>query len=257
MTKKGREPIIAGNWKMYKTIPEAVDFIAKLAPKLDTSVARVYIAVPFTIIAPAAEKAKGTKITIGAQNMNDASKGAFTGEIAANMLVDAGAHFVILGHSERRRNFGETSAFIHKKVESALKSQLQPLVCVGESREERESGKAEEIVRDQILETLDSVSKESMNEVIIAYEPIWAIGTGANATPDDAQNMIHFCRQVISDKWGERVAEHVVIQYGGSVTPENAHDFMEQPDIDGLLVGGASLNVDTFSKIVNYQVEKQ
>jgi triosephosphate isomerase len=253
MTNPERTPVIAGNWKMYKTIPEALDFIEKLVPRIEGAAAKVYIAVPFTVIAPAVEKAKDTMITIGAQNMNDASEGAFTGEIAAKMLVDAGAKFVILGHSERRRLFSESSSFVSKKVRRALQSGLQPIVCVGESLEERKANKAEELVRDQLLETLDGVSRDELAQMIIAYEPVWAIGTGENADPEQAQDMHYFCRKVLADKWGEKVAQEVIIQYGGSVKPENAKAYMSQPDIDGLLVGGASLNVESFSKIVNYQ----
>lgn len=257
MTEQIRDVVIAGNWKMHKTIQEAVSFISELAAQISASKDKVYLAVPFTAISPVAEKAKEAGIIIGAQNMNDASEGAFTGEIAAKMLVEAGAKFVILGHSERRRLFSETSSFIQRKVKKAFDSHLQPLVCVGESLEERESGRAEEIIREQILETLDGISKNEITQMILAYEPVWAIGTGNTATPEDAQVMIHFCRQVVADKWGEEAANQLVIQYGGSVTPENAPILMEQSDIDGLLVGGASLKVGTFSRIVNYQVEKQ
>lgn len=253
MTDFTRPIIIAGNWKMYKTTEETHAFIKELAPKVANALAQVFLAVPFTSIKDAATEAKETRIVIGGQNMNDADDGAFTGEIAARMLLDVGARFVILGHSERRHLFNETNAFINRKVLRALDDGLRPILCIGEQLPEREQGIFEQVVKDQLSACLEGVTPEKMKQVIIAYEPVWAIGTGLNATPDTAQQMHSFCRRYIADKFGQDVASHTLILYGGSVKPENARTLMLEPDIDGLLVGGASLSADAFSKIVNFQ----
>lgn len=247
-----RQKIIAGNWKMYKTIAEAVDFVKNLIPLIKESPVSVYLAVPFTVIKPAADQAKGSSIFIGAQNMNDASEGAFTGEIAARMLKDAGAQFVILGHSERRHLFHESSELVNKKVRKALSEGLQPIVCIGETASERADGATEKVLQEQLLQSLAGVSALEMKHVILAYEPVWAIGTGQAATPEDAEAMHRFCRKCIADVWGEDVSQQIVIQYGGSVKPANAKAFMDKEDVDGLLVGGASLTLDTFSNIIHY-----
>ena len=251
-----RPVVIAGNWKMYKTIEETKAFVQKLIPAVKNTDRQVYLAVPFTAIKPAAEEAAGTNIVIGAQNMNDAREGAFTGEIAGKMLVDAGAKFVLLGHSERRKLFGETSEFINKKVKRALMEGLQPIVCVGETLEEREAGKAEQVLDEQLSQTLNEIQAEQIGKLILAYEPVWAIGTGRTATPAQAEQMHQFCREFVSKKWGPEVAEKMVVLYGGSVRPENVAELIEQPDIDGVLVGGASLSPESFSEIVNYQTIK-
>ena len=233
---------------MYKTVEEAALFVKNLAPLVTKA---TYLAVPFTAIKSAADIAKGTLIDIGAQNMHDASEGAFTGEIAAKMLLDAGARFVILGHSERRRLFHETSALVNKKVKRALSEKIQPLLCIGETLEQREAGKTEEIIRSQLLESLADISLDQHPEIMLAYEPVWAVGTDMAATPETAQEAHRFCRQCISEKWGEEAANKIVIQYGGSVKPDNAQNLLNEPDIDGLLVGGASLTVESFSQIAN------
>lgn len=251
MKQSNRPCIITGNWKMYKTVGEAANFVKTLAPLVQESQSLIYLAVPFTVIKAAADQAKNTKVVIGAQNMNDASEGAFTGEICARMLKDVGAQFVILGHSERRRFFNESSDFVNKKVKRALVDKLQPIVCVGETLQEREQGLAEEVVKKQLQETLAGIENLEIGNLVIAYEPVWAIGTDKTATPKDAQEMHQFCRQVIVSLLGSEVAEKIVIQYGGSVKPENAKALLEQPDVDGLLVGGASLSVDSFVKIIN------
>ncbi|MCB1111056.1 MAG: triose-phosphate isomerase [Chlamydiia bacterium] len=254
MTFASRPVVIAGNWKMHKTAKEAVDFVNALAPKVAQSQASVFLAVPFTTIHPVVEALNGNShITVGAQNMNDADEGAFTGEIAGKMLLEAGAKFVVLGHSERRHIFGETSAFINKKVKRALADGLKPIVCFGETLEEREAGNTHEVLKEQISVTLEGLTPDQVAQIIIAYEPVWAIGTGKTATPLEAQDAHDFCRRFIGAKWGDEIASQIVIQYGGSVKPDNAKSLMVQTDIDGLLVGGASLDVDTFSKIVNYQ----
>ncbi len=183
--------------------------------------------------------------------MNDASEGAFTGEIAAKMLLDVGAKFVLLGHSERRQLYGETDEWIQKKMVRALKDKLPPILCVGENLAERQENKTEEVVRTQIHNCLQGVSQEEMKEVILAYEPVWAIGTGMSATPEMAEETHKYCRNVIAEEWGEEVAEELSILYGGSVKPENAKTLLKQENIDGLLVGGASLSLASFSKIIN------
>ena len=244
-----RTPVIAGNWKMYKTIEEACAFVETLAPLPEPSQAAVYLAVPFTAIHAVAQME--APVIVGGQNMNDASEGAFTGEIAARMLKEAGARFVILGHSERRHIFNESSAFINKKVHRALQEELQPIVCVGETLEQRERGETEAVLEEQILDSLKGVGKREIPKLILAYEPVWAIGTGRVAHPDDAQSAHAFCRRLIAKKWSEPAAEKLVIQYGGSVKPESAAVLMAQPDIDGLLVGGASLSPQTFSEIIH------
>jgi len=247
-----RQYVIAGNWKMYKTGKEAQAFIEQLAPLVKDSTSSVYLSVPYTAIQSAAEKAAGTNVIIGAQNMNDASEGAFTGEISAEMLKDAGAQFVILGHSERRLYFNETNEFINKKIKKALSDDIQPILCIGESLEQRESGQANDVLQEQIRESLKSINAEDFSKVILAYEPVWAIGTGKTATPEIAQETHAFCRKVIADIWGDDVAENIVIQYGGSVKPGNVDVLMAQEDIDGALVGGAALEPESFAQIVNF-----
>jgi triosephosphate isomerase (TIM) len=251
--KSSRPIVIAGNWKMYKTIEEAKAFVETLSPMLKKSQAAIYLAVPFTAIYPTSQLVKELKspIQIGAQNMNDATEGAFTGEIAARMLLDAGAQFVILGHSERRHFFQESDAFIQKKVKRALSEKIQPILCVGETLEERESGRLEETLRRQLLGCLGDLGEDQLNNLLLAYEPVWAIGTGKVAKAEDAQAAHAFCRKVILEKWGEEYASRLSILYGGSVKPENAADLLAQEDIDGLLIGGASLSPEDFSQIIN------
>lgn len=248
-----RPLIITGNWKMYKTIDEAKRFIETLAPLIVKSQAKVYLAVPFTALFPSVELVKSlhAPLVIGAQNMNDASEGAFTGEIAGRMLKGAGAQFVILGHSERRRFFHETDAYINKKVKRALKDNLQPIVCIGETLEQKEQGMTETTLQEQIQNTFEGITSEQMKSIILAYEPVWAIGTGKVATPEDAEKVHLFCREFIGERWGKDVADTILIHYGGSVKPENAQALLAEPNIDGLLVGGASLSPETFSQIVN------
>ncbi len=251
-SKKIRPLIIAGNWKMYKTIDEAAAFVKELIPLIENCDAGVYLSVPFTAIHPTAKLIEelGASVIIGAQNMSDATKGAFTGEVAAAMLKDAGAQFVILGHSERRHIFGEDDSFINKKVRRALSENLEPIVCVGETLEERESGRVEERLQAQIEGSLAGVSSEEMSRVILAYEPVWAIGTGKVAKEEDAEKAHHFIRELIGKKWGQDVADGIKILYGGSAKPDNAASLLAEPDVDGLLVGGASLAPESFSQIV-------
>lgn len=236
---------------MYKTSTDAVAYIKALIPLVKEAQTLVYLAVPFTTIAAAAKEAKSSTITIGAQNMHDASEGAFTGEIAAKMLVEAGAKFVLLGHSERRRLFQETNAFINRKIKTAIAEKIQPTLCIGETKEERDAGKTEEVIVQQLTECLEGFKAEELEKLIIAYEPVWAIGTDHTATPEMAQEAHVICRQCLENMFGADFAKNVVIQYGGSVKPENAESLLAEPDIDGLLVGNASLDPESFSKIIN------
>lgn len=256
-TKSKKQILIAGNWKMYKTVEEAKAFLKTLAPLIEGSQAAVYLAVPFTAIHPAVTMIEQLKapITIGAQNMNDASEGAFTGEVAAQMLKEAGAQFVILGHSERRHLFHESDDFINKKVKRALLEGIQPILCVGETIKQYENGETLEVLKQQLVGSLAGLNKEEIKSLILSYEPVWAIGTGRVAHPDDAQSAITSCREVIAEKWGKMVAQKLTILYGGSVNPENAKAILAQKSIDGLLVGGASLSPQTFSQIANIYKE--
>lgn len=245
-----RERIVIGNWKMYKTAREAVDYIEHLASKIDGYKVRVLLAVPFTSIAPAAACAKQYGISIGAQNMNDAREGAFTGEIAAVMLKEAGAEFVMLGHSERRRLFGETDDFIHRKVLRAIQDDLRPILCIGECLIEREEGREHDILKQQIESALTGISEKEIDQIILAYEPVWAIGTGKTATPKQAQEAHAFCRKCIEEMFGKRKANQISIIYGGSVHPDLVKELVSQKDIDGVLVGGVSLDPELLSIIV-------
>lgn len=245
-----RDLIVIGNWKMYKTSREADDYIERLLPKIEGCKTSVFLAVPFTSIASAAAAAKHAKLEIGAQNMNDSRDGAFTGEIAALMLKEAGATFVLLGHSERRHIFGETDEFIHRKILRALQDELRPVLCVGETLEEREAGLTEEVLQRQIDKALSGLPEEKTEKLILAYEPVWAIGTGKNATPEIAQETHAFCRKCLSDFYGKRKAGKISILYGGSVKPDNVQGIVSQKDIDGVLVGGASLSPESLADII-------
>lgn len=231
--------IIAGNWKMYKTIGEATQFLKTLIPLSSNASATVMIAPPFTAIAECSKIVRGTQIQIGAQNMSDSKEGPFTGEISARMLKDAGASFVILGHSERRQIFGETDALINRKLARAIADGLPAILCVGETQQERDQGRSETVLKRQLDACLKGLAPENL---MIAYEPVWAIGTGKTATPEMAQEM--------HEKIRAHVGEKFPILYGGSVKPENIESLLIQPDIDGALIGGASLDVEAFAKMV-------
>ena len=246
-----RIPIIAGNWKMYKTQEEVREFIRELTPQLKQSKPEVYLAVPFTLIRKAYKGARDTKIVIGAQNMHDELEGAFTGEISAPMLKDVHAHFVVLGHSERRNIFKEDDAFINRKVKRALSTDLQVILCIGELQNERDEGRTEEVLQKQLDESLKEIAVDRLKHIVIAYEPVWAIGTGKTATPEIAEKAHAFCRAYVAERWGVEAAEAMRILYGGSVKPDNVSSLMAQPNIDGALVGGASLKVDSFAKLIN------
>lgn len=240
---------IIANWKMYKTIEESLHYIQALTSLLQENEDPIYLAVPFTAIQPLAFATKKSYIVIGAQNMNDAEEGAFTGEIAARMLTEVGARFVILGHSERRRYFQETDAFINRKIQRALTDGLQPIFCIGESQIEREEGRTEKVLRRQIKEGLAEIAAEQAEDLILAYEPIWAVGSSHPATPEIIEEAHQICRKTLQDLFGNEAAK-IEILYGGSVTPQNTPELISQPSIDGLLVGGASLSPETFAKIV-------
>jgi triosephosphate isomerase len=251
-----RELYVVGNWKMYKTSREATDYIETLLPLIAKCKANVYLAVPFTAIASSAHFAKKSCLTIGAQNMNDAREGAFTGEIAGLMLKEAGASFVILGHSERRQIFQETNEMIHKKLIRALQDDLQPILCVGETFEQRKADKTEEILTEQLKTALRSIPKEDVSKIVIAYEPVWAIGTGLVATPKIAQSAHSHIRSILEDLLGKTKANAISILYGGSVKPEHVSSLISEKDIDGVLVGGASLDPKTFGSIAMNCVKK-
>lgn len=247
-----RQPIIAGNWKMNNTIAAAEKLITELKPLVKDAKAEVVICVPYTAIQKAAELTKGSNIKVGAENVAWADKGAFTGEISAEMLKEVGAEYVIIGHSERRQMFGETDETVNKRTVQALKNGLKPIVCVGETLSERETGKTESVVKRQTEGAFNGLTADDMKDVIIAYEPVWAIGTGKTATAEQANETIKYIRSVVCDIFGEKTANELRIQYGGSMNPANASSLMAQPDIDGGLIGGASLKAEDFSKVVKY-----
>lgn len=240
-------PIIAANWKMHKTGVEAEEFIRNFKERLPKPSVQVFIAPSFTILSAVVQAAQGSSLMIGAQNMHEASEGAFTGEISAKMLKAAGARFVILGHSERRRLFHETDERIHLKLNQAILNQILPVLCLGETLEERESGKTPAVLEYQIKAALNGLEPA---DLVLAYEPVWAIGTGKTATPEMAAEAHHFCRDCLAKLWGQEPAKKISILYGGSVTPETAPQLAAQSEIDGALVGGASLDVAKLIQII-------
>ena len=247
-----RKKVIAGNWKMNMLPGEAIEFITELTPLVKDSKNEVILCVPYTDLFYALLTAQGTNIKIGAQNMHFEEKGAYTGEVSGKMLKSINVEYVIIGHSERRQYFNETDETVNKKIKAAFANGLKPIVCVGETLEQREVGKTVEIITKQTELALEGLTNEQVKNTIIAYEPIWAIGTGKTATSEDANNSIKEIRNKIADIYGKDVAEEVIIQYGGSVKSTNAKELFEMSDIDGGLVGGASLKAEEFSKIVNY-----
>ncbi len=250
-----RRKVIAGNWKMNMLPNEAIEYIQAFEPMVKNSKAEIILCVPYTDLFYCLLNAQGTNIKIGAQNMHFAETGAYTGEVSGKMLKAIGVEYVIIGHSERRQYYGETDESVNKKIKAAFEYELKPIVCVGETLEEREAGKTEEIITTQTKLALDGLSKEQVKNTIIAYEPIWAIGTGKTATSEDANNSIKAIREEIKRIYGEEVSSEVIIQYGGSVKSSNAKELFSTSDIDGGLVGGASLKPEEFSKIVNYDVQ--
>jgi triosephosphate isomerase len=246
-----RTPAIAANWKMFKTTHEALAYVRELGALIkDVSGVEVIVAPPFTAIATAAEAARNTAIGIAAQNMSAEKEGAFTGEVSATMVKDAGATYVILGHSERRKLYGETDASVNRKVHVALAADLIPIVCVGETLEEREGGQMPAVLDRQVKDGLDGLTGDQVGGLIIAYEPVWAIGTGRNATPEQADEAHRHIRTRLRQWFGPTAADACRIQYGGSVKPDNITALVALPDVDGALVGGASLNVASFCDII-------
>jgi triosephosphate isomerase len=246
-----RTPLIAANWKMHKTVEEAEEFIAALLPQVATADGvEIAVCPSFLSLQALVDSARGSRVAVYAQNMHQEREGAFTGEVSAPMLLDAGVQGVILGHSERREYFGETDKALAQKVPIALEAGLVPILCVGETEEEREAGDTERKLRHQVQEDVAGVPEERLGELVIAYEPIWAIGTGAVATPEQAQDAIAFVRALIADRSPEQ-AERVRVLYGGSVNEGNAPELLALPDVDGALVGGASLDPRSFAAIVS------
>ncbi|MEE9552822.1 MAG: triose-phosphate isomerase [candidate division Zixibacteria bacterium] len=243
-----RKPLVAGNWKMFTVPSVSKELAAGLKSKLaGCGWADLVVCPPYTSLTTVISELTGTSIDVGAQNLHWESEGAFTGEISPQMLSDSGCKWVIIGHSERRAIFGETDDGVFKKINAALKTGLKPIVCVGESLEQRDSGVTEEIVKGQLL---GGIGQLNISGLTIAYEPVWAIGTGRTATPQQAQDVHRFLRNTIKEKWGQEKAESIKILYGGSVKPENAGDLSKKDDIDGFLVGGASLKADSFAAII-------
>jgi len=247
-----RKTIIAGNWKMYKTIKEAIELANGLKReffKLDFAAVDVVLCPVFTALSEVAEVLSETDIGLGAQDVYWQDEGAFTGEVSPLMLKDAGCQYVIIGHSERRQFFTETNETVNKKIKAALKCGLTPIVCVGENLQERETNKTFKVIEDHINNGLADIGASDILKLVIAYEPVWAIGTGKTATPDQAQEVHKFIRDLLKNNYGQEAADNVRIQYGGSVKPENITELMNKPDVDGALVGGASLKVESFSAI--------
>lgn len=246
-----RKPIIAGNWKLHKTIDEAVSLVKEIRHKSqDIKDVDILVAPVFTALFAVAQALQGSNVALGAQDLHWEESGAFTGEVSATLLKDAGCAYVIIGHSERRQYFHETNETVHKKVKAALAQGLVPIVCVGENLQERETGKTFAVVEDHVRNSLKDLSTKEMQKTIIAYEPVWAIGTGKTATPAQAQDVHAFIRDLLQQMHDAHVSESVRIQYGGSVKPDNAKELMGQKDIDGALVGGASLTADSFMGII-------
>ncbi|MEW6447695.1 MAG: triose-phosphate isomerase [Bacillota bacterium] len=246
-----RTPIIAANWKMFKTIPEAEAFTRELLQRGDFTGVEVVLCPPFPALWPVSQATSGTPVRVAAQNVFHEDEGAYTGEVSAPMLREAGCRYVIIGHSERRQYFGEVDETVNLKVKAALRHGLTPIICVGEKLAEREAGETFKVVQQQVNKAFEGVEEEAAAGVVIAYEPVWAIGTGRTALPEDAQAVNSFIRGLIAGLYSPAAAQRIRIQYGGSVTPENAAFLLVQPDIDGALVGGASLKVASFTAIVD------
>jgi triosephosphate isomerase len=245
-----RTPIIAGNWKMFKTVEESLAFVEQVKGKAEVAGVESVICAPFTNLPELVEAVKGTSLKVGAQNMHFADSGAYTGEISGGMLKALGVDYVIIGHSERRAYFLETDEIVNKKVLAAYSHGLTPIVCVGESLEEREAGQTKDVCKVQTEAALQGLTSEQATQIVIAYEPIWAIGTGKSSTSEDANEVIAYIREVVASQFSAEVADAVRIQYGGSVKPANIQEYMSASDIDGALVGGASLEPDSYIQLV-------
>jgi triosephosphate isomerase len=247
-----RLSLISGNWKMFKTTAEAVSFADEFKKLYSGTDVRAAVCAPFTQLSALKEAFKGTDIKLGAQNMHFEDEGAFTGEVSAGMLKEIGVDYCIIGHSERRQYFNETDETVNKKIVKAFSTDITPILCIGEVLEERDAGKAFDVVKKQLAGALTGIGAELVSKLIIAYEPVWAIGTGRTATPDQANEMCAFIRKLIGEFYDGEVSDKVIIQYGGSVKPSNASDIMNMGEIDGALVGGASLNAKDFMEIIDF-----
>ncbi len=251
-----RKPIIAANWKLHKTQKEATEFLNDFREKIKyISDVEIGLGPTFTSLNAVSEGIQGTGIKVCAQNVYFEDEGAFTGEVSPEMLKEAGVDYVIVGHSERRQIFGETDREINKKVHAVFDHGMKPILCIGETEEQRANGKTESVLRDQLRSNLSGVTEEQASEMIVAYEPIWAIGTGESASPEDAQGGCKFSRDQVSEIVGEKAGEQVRLQYGGSIKPHNAEELMSQPDIDGGLIGSASLDPESFAEIISITEE--
>jgi triosephosphate isomerase len=250
----GRLPFIAGNWKMNKTVGEALDLIRELKADISgVKTVEVAVAPPFTALHAVHKELEGSPIHLAAQNLYWEEKGAFTGEVSSFMLKEVGCHYVIIGHSERRQLFGETDETVNRRIKAALAQGLKVIFCMGETLKEREEGKTFSVIERQVEGGLKGLGDQEMENMVIAYEPVWAIGTGKTATPEQAEEVHRFIRGKLAKLYSREVSEEIRIQYGGSVTPENIKGLMNQPNIDGALVGGASLKAESFSKIVRFK----
>ena len=248
-----RTPIIAGNWKMNKTPAEATQLIQELKPLVKDAKSTAVVCVPALCVHAAKQAARGSKIKVGVQNMHWAASGAYTGELSADMCKACGVDYVIVGHSERRQYFGETDETVNKRALAVVRAGMTPIICVGERKEQREAGYTDALVEYQTLIALTGMTADEVKKAVIAYEPVWAIGTGLTATDEQANETIGVIRAALARKYGKRVADKVRIQYGGSMKPSNVDGLMKQPEIDGGLIGGASLKAEDFARIVNYQ----
>lgn len=249
-----RTPVIAGNWKMYKTPPEAERFVREFLPRVaGTTGVEIVLSPPFTSLGAVAAMTRDTNVEVASQNLHHADEGAYTGEISPRMVKESGAKYSILGHSERRQYFGETDESVHRKVQAALQAGLVPILCIGETLAEREAGNTFPVVERQLRGGLKEIPASAAESILVAYEPVWAIGTGKTATPEQAQEVHAYLRGILASLWGDAAAEAVRILYGGSVKPENIAVLMAQRDIDGGLVGGASLSPESFEQIVKFQ----
>lgn len=248
-----RTPVIAGNWKMNKTVAEAVSLASEIKEKVaGVENVKIIVCPVFTAVKSVADVLKGTNVKVGAQDMYWETSGAYTGEVSGEMLLEAGAEYVIIGHSERRQYFGETNETVNKKLKKALSIGLKPIVCIGETLADREAGTTEAVVGKQVKEGFVGLTAEEMKGTIIAYEPVWAIGTGKTATAEQAEAVHAFVRNLVGELWDKETADAVIIQYGGSMKPENVASLLAQPDIDGGLIGGAALKADSFEKLVKF-----
>jgi len=248
-----RQPIIAGNWKMHKNMPEAKALAAGIVEKVkEAKEVQIILCPPFTALGSVAEAIKGSNVKLGAQNCHYEDKGAFTGEIAISFLSDAGCKYAIIGHSERRQYFNEDDSLINKKIKKVLSSGLIPIFCIGETLQERQKEQTFDVLKRQVLHGLQEINLSDPLKLVVAYEPVWAIGTGMTASKEQAQEAHRYIRDLLAGLWGSEIAEQIRIQYGGSVKPDNIAELMAQDDIDGALVGGASLEIDSFVRIINF-----